>query len=105
MNEVWRKHGMEVTVNTLYQNISILRKTLKRVGIDENIIITVPKKGITLSAQVEALAGKTFISSSSPLTLAQQDDTPLNRKGGLNLFLMLWLLLPVTLLVLWMAFN
>ena len=105
MNEVWRKHGMEVTVNTLYQNISILRKTLKRVGIDENIIITVPKKGITLSAQVEPLSDKTFLASSSSLSLTQQDDIPFNRKSHLSQFLMLWLLLLVTLFALWMAFN
>ncbi len=105
MNEVWRKHGMEVTVNTLYQNISILRKTLKRVGIDENIIITVPKKGITLSAQVEKLSDKTFLPSSPPLILTQQEESPLNRKGSLGQFLVLWLLLLVTLFALWLAFN
>lgn len=105
MNEVWRKHGMEVTVNTLYQNISILRKTLKRVGIDENIIITVPKKGITLSAQVEKLSDKTFLPSSPPLPLTQQEESPLNRKGSLSQFLVLWLLLLVTLFALWLAFN
>ncbi|UQY44654.1 winged helix-turn-helix domain-containing protein [Mixta hanseatica] len=105
MNEVWRKHGMEVTVNTLYQNISILRKTLKRVGIDENIIITVPKKGITLSAQVEKLSDKTFLPSSPPLPLTQQEESLLNRKGSLSQFLVLWLLLLVTLFALWLAFN
>lgn len=105
MNEVWRKHGMEVTVNTLYQNISILRKTLKRVGIDENIIITVPKKGITLSAQVEKLSDKTSLPSSPPLILTQQEESPLNRKGSLDQFLVLWLLLLVTLFALWLAFN
>ncbi|YCI28793.1 winged helix-turn-helix domain-containing protein [Erwinia sp. PK3-005] len=105
MNEVWRKHGMEVTVNTLYQNISILRKTLKRVGIDENIIITVPKKGITLSAQVEKLSDKTFLPSLPPLPLTQQEESPLNRKGSLSQFLVLWLLLLVTLFALWLAFN
>lgn len=105
MNEVWRKHGMEVTVNTLYQNISILRKTLKRVGIDENIIITVPKKGITLSAQVEKLSDKTFLPSSPPLPLTQQEESPLNRKGSLSQFLVLWLLLLVALFALWLAFN
>ncbi|URQ61288.1 winged helix-turn-helix domain-containing protein [Pantoea alhagi] len=105
MNEVWRKHGMEVTVNTLYQNISILRKTLKRVGIDENIIITVPKKGITLSAKVETVADKSFLTTSPHLVLEQQDDIPLNRKGSLSLFLVLWMALLLSLFALWTAFN
>lgn len=104
MNEVWRKHGMEVTVNTLYQNISILRKTLKRVGVDENIIITVPKKGITLSARVEALPEKSFISSSA-LTLSDTDQIPLTRNGSLSMLLILWMLLLAILFTLWAAFN
>ena len=103
MNEVWRKHGMEVTVNTLYQNISILRKTLKRVGVDENIIITVPKKGITLSARVEPLSEKSFICSSSPTS--PDTNAPLTRNGRFSVFLILWILLLASLLTLWAVFN
>lgn len=105
MNEVWRKHGMEVTVNTLYQNISILRKTLKRVGIDENIIITVPKKGITLSAQVREQSDKTFIAASPYLTPMQQNEMPLKRKGGFRLFLVLSIVLLLALVTLALTFN
>lgn len=52
INEVWRKNGIEVSMNTFYQNISILRRNIKQAGIHEEIIITVPKKGLTLSNSV-----------------------------------------------------
>lgn len=105
MNEVWRKHGMEVTVNTLYQNISILRKTLKRVGIEENIIITVPKKGITLTAQIEERSDKKFAPTPPHLAPTQQAAAPLKRKGGFSLFLVLWIVLLLALIALALTFH
>ncbi|MEM6162366.1 winged helix-turn-helix domain-containing protein [Erwinia sp. P6884] len=53
IDEVWRKKGMEVAVNTFYQNISILRKALRSCGLDQRVVITVPKKGIMLHAEIE----------------------------------------------------
>ncbi|SFN65415.1 DNA-binding winged helix-turn-helix (wHTH) domain-containing protein [Izhakiella capsodis] len=44
----WRRFGMEVTANTLYQNISELRKALKSCGIQEKLIQTIPRRGFTL---------------------------------------------------------
>jgi cholera toxin transcriptional activator len=105
MNEVWRKHGMEVTVNTLYQNISILRKNLKRVGIDDNIIITVPKKGITLSAQVEECDEKPVNFSSSDFSSEKKSFSLFNKRGSVRLLAALWFILLATLLVLWLVFT
>lgn len=51
IDEVWRKKGMVVTVNTFYQNISLLRKALKESGLLVSIVITVPKKGLMFSAK------------------------------------------------------
>lgn len=53
IEEVWRKKGMLVAVNTFYQNISILRKALISSGLKEKVVITVPKKGIMLHAEIE----------------------------------------------------
>ncbi len=50
MDEVWGKNGIHVTSNTYYQNISILRKALKKAGIDEEIIVTIPRMGLTLAS-------------------------------------------------------
>lgn len=40
--EVWIKHGAQVTSNGFYQNISLLRRAFKELGVEEDIIITVP---------------------------------------------------------------
>lgn len=50
--EIWEKNGVIVTPNTLYQNIALIRKALKAAGLDEEIIKTVPKQGIKLSALI-----------------------------------------------------
>ncbi|MBK4716860.1 MULTISPECIES: winged helix-turn-helix domain-containing protein [Tenebrionibacter/Tenebrionicola group] len=60
IDEVWRKNGMEVTLNTLYQNISILRKALKSIGLSDNVIITVPKKGIMLHHALKIERAESF---------------------------------------------
>lgn len=45
---VWTQHGLVVSSNSFYQNISLLRKAIKKAGIDDLMIVTVPKKGIVL---------------------------------------------------------
>lgn len=49
-DEVWHKHGAYVSANTFYQNISILRKGLLKAGLGDEIVKTVPRKGLTLTA-------------------------------------------------------
>lgn len=52
-NEVWQKHGQYVTANTLYQNISLVRKGMREAGLSKNIIRTVPKVGVVFSGTIE----------------------------------------------------
>lgn len=52
-NEVWQKNGQYVTANTLYQNISLVRKGMREAGLSKNIIRTVPKVGVVFSGTVE----------------------------------------------------
>lgn len=49
---VWEKQGAVVTTNALYQTIASIRKALKSAGLEENIIITVPKAGFKSVAQL-----------------------------------------------------
>ncbi|GKX58104.1 transcriptional regulator [Leminorella grimontii] len=44
--EVWEKNGLYVNANTLYQNIAVLRKALKSIGIKEEVIKTIPRQGL-----------------------------------------------------------
>lgn len=52
LNYVWKEYGLEVSTNNFYQNISQLRKAIKEVGIEEDIIITIPKQGVLIPARV-----------------------------------------------------
>lgn len=54
-SEVWEKNGQHITANTLYQNISLLRKGMREAGLAKNVIRTVPKIGVVYSGTVEVL--------------------------------------------------
>lgn len=47
---VWAKRGMLVSSNTFYQNISILRKGLKKIGLPDDPVVTIPRIGLTLAS-------------------------------------------------------
>lgn len=44
----WESRGMMVSPNTLYQNMSVLRKALGASGISDDMIKTVPKRGFVI---------------------------------------------------------
>lgn len=48
INLVWGEKGRYVSPNTLYQNISLLRKALVSAGLDGKMIKTIPKKGLMI---------------------------------------------------------
>jgi DNA-binding winged helix-turn-helix (wHTH) protein len=50
--EVWIKHGSQVTSNGFYQNISLLRRAFKELGMEGDIIITLPRVGVRLDATI-----------------------------------------------------
>ncbi|WP_411753389.1 winged helix-turn-helix domain-containing protein [Serratia sp. (in: enterobacteria)] len=48
----WQKNGLEVSNNTFYQNILMLRKGLKLAGYEQAVIKTVPRQGLTVPSTV-----------------------------------------------------
>lgn len=50
---VWGAYGQEASNNSLNQYLSVLRKSFRNVGLDHEIIITVPKQGFLIKAKVE----------------------------------------------------
>lgn len=52
LKSVWEDHGLRPSGSNLSNHISFLRKTFSQLGINENIIITVPKKGFRLEAEI-----------------------------------------------------
>ena len=55
LREVWEKHGQYVTINTLYQNVSQLRKGLKKAGVITSPVRTHPKSGFSFRGDVQAI--------------------------------------------------
>jgi DNA-binding winged helix-turn-helix (wHTH) protein len=52
IEQVWRSFGRFVALNTYYQNISILRKSLRSSGLDKDAILTVPRRGLALNKKI-----------------------------------------------------
>ncbi|MHC9512918.1 winged helix-turn-helix domain-containing protein [Enterobacter mori] len=59
MDIVWQRRGMLVSPNTYYQNISILRKGLKKVGFETDPIVTIPRIGLTLASDTQIVVKET----------------------------------------------
>lgn len=49
LERVWMARGIVVSQNTFYQNISLLRKSLKKAGLTDEIIVTVRRNGFILA--------------------------------------------------------
>ncbi|HEP0608298.1 TPA: winged helix-turn-helix domain-containing protein [Raoultella ornithinolytica] len=49
LQNAWGERGMSVTPNTLYQNISLLRKSLNRFNVNGTLIQTIPKRGFMIA--------------------------------------------------------
>lgn len=53
LDVAWNTRGINVSANTLYQNIFLLRKALQKVSGSATIIRTVPKRGFIISNETE----------------------------------------------------
>lgn len=72
----WRQFGMEVTANTLYQNISLIRRGLETCGLQEDIIRTMPRRGFILSPAVKIQYTRTRDLLAEPVVVESYADTP-----------------------------
>lgn len=75
--EVWQKNGTYITLNTLYQNISILRKAFKKLGIQDDIIITIPKMGVKLLSSVEVLSESNLRDTGDSVDHKNEEEAPI----------------------------
>lgn len=64
-SEVWEKNGAIVSTNAIYQSIALIRKGLRSVGLDEEVIFTLPKIGFKADANVKTLPFDEFIATRS----------------------------------------
>lgn len=51
--QVWEKNGLYASSNTLYQNIAVLRKSLKATGLEEEVIKTIPRQGFAFIGKAD----------------------------------------------------
>ena len=76
LRTVWEEHGLRPSGSNLSNHISLLRKVFSQLGMNQNIIITVPKQGFRFDAEV------TLISPSSGSSKAT-DRNSKNEKNNL----------------------
>lgn len=55
LQNAWGERGMNVTPNTLHQNISLLRKSLNRLEVNGTLIQTIPKRGFMIADEASIL--------------------------------------------------
>ncbi|WP_313162708.1 transcriptional regulator [Kosakonia cowanii] len=72
--KVWEEEGMLVPANTLYQNISIVRRGLRAVGdTDQKLIATIPRKGFQIDDGVRILKQEDIVKADNTIELPAID--------------------------------
>jgi DNA-binding winged helix-turn-helix (wHTH) protein len=79
--EVWEKHGQYVTMNTLYQNILLLRRGMRNAGIFIPAIKTMPKVGVKFTGKVQLVEESKSIHAESKQHNSNES-TPVNEDVG-----------------------
>ncbi|QIU89619.1 winged helix-turn-helix domain-containing protein [Yokenella regensburgei] len=74
--QVWLNNGAQVSNNTFYQNISLLRRAFKDLGLNEEWIVTIPKVGIKLDAALEVSAQEMAIHPEAESVLETPEPVP-----------------------------
>lgn len=77
---VWEARGASVSPNTLYQNISILRKSLSAFGLPDDFIKTIPKRGFTIKDTPDIY----IISGQETAVQTEIENTLPERQGIIN---------------------
>lgn len=69
MEKVRVKFGFDLSNNTLSQYISLLRKNLRNLGVQDDVIMTVPKVGFYISVDIKIEQNSSNFSESQKVTL------------------------------------
>ncbi|MBC3381131.1 winged helix-turn-helix domain-containing protein [Serratia fonticola] len=68
---IWEDEGLTITANTFYQHIAMLRRAFEQVGLAQEVIVTIPRKGLALSKEVSL----TFEAIHDEVPASSQDDS------------------------------
>ncbi|EDW1731956.1 winged helix-turn-helix domain-containing protein [Salmonella enterica subsp. enterica] len=55
IERVWEKFAFDLSNNTLNQYVSLLRKSIKKLGVDDDVILTVPKIGFYINEDIKVV--------------------------------------------------
>lgn len=78
LTEVWEKNGQYVTMNTLYQNILLLRRGMRDAGIIISAIKTIPKVGVKFTGKVQLVEEDDNTPAESKSNIVTEE-VPVNR--------------------------
>ncbi|CNG16673.1 hypothetical protein OP862_15910 [Yersinia massiliensis] len=76
--DVWESHGAPINSNTFYQNISIIRRAFKQLGLIDDVIVTVPRRGVRIASSID-------ISVLSPVVEGLTDSMEVINEDGTEL--------------------
>ncbi|WP_336219675.1 transcriptional regulator [Citrobacter amalonaticus] len=84
--KVWEDEGMLVPANTLYQNISIVRRGLRAVGeTDQILVATVPRKGFQIDKSVKITrVAANQVTDTHTATLQGEDELDVEYKAAIE---------------------
>ena len=70
LSAVWKERGVVVSQNTFYQNISLLRKSLLRAGLTQDVVVTVRQHGFVIATGtvIRQVTLQNEFSSAQPLS-------------------------------------
>lgn len=80
---VWENDGLEITANTFYQHIAMLRRAFEEVGFDREVIITIPRRGVSISSEISLIFNA---SSEKEVTLSKPSTSNPAWAKAINIF-------------------
>ncbi|EFR2684438.1 winged helix-turn-helix domain-containing protein [Salmonella enterica] len=106
MEFAWGEKHREVSFNTFYQNILLLRKFLSQLGIEKQIIVTIPRKGLMVPEHINVVKNKE--NDSSPIKIIDNishREVTSSKSFGYNFFLMAVSLVIMLLITIYFSLN
>lgn len=69
LSQVWEAHGLRASTNSLNKYISDLRQTFRNLGLNTEIIVTIPRQGFSVPTSISISAINNAEDSHDPVTV------------------------------------
>lgn len=104
LSQVWEAHGLRSSTNSLNKYISDLRQMFRTLGLDDEVIVTIPRVGFSISSAIII----STVNNTEPESDSTVAENPLEeRRGGLLIYRYVLLFIVLLLLsgMLFYIFN